>query len=262
MHRLRRSIRAMASLLAACAVASAAAPAAAATSAVTVYSGTFTPTPIAAPYSGWSTYGSWNYLSAYGGWQTPSGSQGSGGGSAPSSTGSTVWIRWNAPATMAGGNSAGGSGAAAAQGSSGASAGSHASMPGGPANEASAARQILQWTNQTRSQHGVPAVTESSLLDKVALAKCQDMIVNHYFSDQSPTYGSPLQMQQAFGVQARTMGAENIAGAQTPQLAYFMLTASAPHLANIVDRSLTNIGVAVVPYGVYGVYVCQEFTGN
>lgn len=181
-----------------------------------------------------------------------------------SSNGSRVWINWSVNPATADSSAVSSGGGAASGGSraSGAVASASAAVVSGPANEASAAQQILRWTNQTRAQHGLSALAENGLLDKVALAKCQNMITHNYFSDNSPTYGSPLQMQQAFGVQARIMGAENIAGARTPRLAYFMLTTSAPHLANILYPSLTDIGVAVVPYGAYGVYVCQEFTGN
>lgn len=121
---------------------------------------------------------------------------------------------------------------------------------------------VISWTNATRAQHGMPALAESALLDHIALLKCQDMVNHNYFSHQSPTYGTPLQMQQAFGVRARIMGAENIAGARDTALAYFMFTHSPGHLANILYNGLTDIGVAVVPLSVYGVYVCQEFTGN
>lgn len=133
---------------------------------------------------------------------------------------------------------------------------------GSPANLPADAGEIISWTNATRAQNGQPALAESALLDHIALLKCQDMVNNNYFSHQSPTYGTPVQMQQAFGVQARIIGAENIAGARDTSLAYFMLSHSPEHLANILYNGLTNIGVAVVPLGVYGVYVCQEFTGN
>ena len=263
MQRLIRPSRAMVSLLAACAVGLAAAPAAAATAPIIVWSAaSATSTGRAPVYQTFSTDG-W--------FQTGQGAPSTGSvnvtraattPAGPSYSNGSVWIYWSSTPTTASGGTGVNGGGTAPQGSS-ASGGVSAGAPsGGPANEASAARQIVQWTNQTRAQHGLPALAENRLLDKVALAKCQDMIVHNYFSDNSPTYGSPLQMQQAFGVQARIIGAENIAGARTPQLAYAMLTASAPHLANILYHGLTDIGVAVVPYGVYGVYVCQEFTGN
>lgn len=181
-----------------------------------------------------------------------------------SSTQAAVWVNWSAAPVVSIDNpvaSGAGTGMGATVSGSGTAGGSVAPS-GSPANETTAAHRIFGWTNQTRAQHGLPPLAQSSLLDKVALAKCQDMINQGYFADNSPTFGSPLQMQQAFGVRARIMGAENIAGAATPQLAYFMLTASAPHLANILYPGLTDIGVAVVPDGVYGVYVCQEFIGN
>ncbi len=262
MQRLIRPSRAMVSLLAACAVGLAAASVAAATAPITV-------SPAASATSIWQAP-IYQTFSTDGWFQTSQGAPSTGSvdvtqaattPAGPSYSNGSVWIYWSSTPTTAGGTGANGGGTVP-QGASASGSASAAAPSGGPANEASAARQIVQWTNQTRAQHGLPALAENRLLDKVALAKCQDMIVNNYFSDNSPTYGSPLQMQQAFGVQARIMGAENIAGARTPQLAYAMLTASAPHLANILYHGLTDIGVAVVPYGVYGVYVCQEFTGN
>jgi len=165
-------------------------------------------------------------------------------GSTASAGGTSMWGAPPAPAPTA---PASGTGAAAA---------------GNPPNLPADSAEIIAWTNATRAQAGLPPLAENALLDQVALAKCDDMINHGYFGHDSPTYGTPLQMQQAFGVQARIMGAENIAGAQSTSLAYFLFVTSPGHLANIDYNGLTDIGVAVVPYGVYGVYVCQEFTGN
>ncbi len=183
------------------------------------------------------------------------------GGTALNSGGLFTWGASGSSANSSPTPSAG-STAPAASGSLSADGGSYGPGTGTPANLPSQAADIISWTNATRAQHGMPKLAESPLLDRVALAKCQDMVNNNYFGHQSPTYGSPLQMQQAFGVQARIMGAENIAGARDASLAYFMLVNSPGHLANILYNGLTNIGAAVVPLGVYGVYVCQEFTGN
>ena len=166
--------------------------------------------------------------------------------------------------TSAGSGATTGTAAASPAPSSGSAAdgGSYGVGTGSPANMPADAAEIISWTNATRAQHGLPPLTENALLDHIALLKCQDMVNNNYFSHDSPTYGMPLQMQQAFGVQARIMGAENLAGARDTALAYTMLVNSPGHLANILYNGLTDIGVAVVPLSVYGVYVCQEFTGN
>jgi uncharacterized protein YkwD len=137
------------------------------------------------------------------------------------------------------------------------------SLVGGvPANLSDGAAQIEGWTDAIRAQHGLPPLADNTLLDRIALLKCQDMLANNYFGDDSPTYGTPLQMQQAFGIQARIMGAENLAGAGSTALAWSLLVHSPGHLANILYNGLTEQGAAVVAYGVNGVYVCQEFIGN
>jgi uncharacterized protein YkwD len=124
------------------------------------------------------------------------------------------------------------------------------------------ALQVFTWTNDLRRQHGLGPLADDPLLDQVAQAKCQDMVSNNYFGDVSPTYGTALQLQQAFGVDARIMGGENLAGAATAALAFWMLETSPPHLANLLYPQYTAMGTAVVPVGTNGVYVCQEFIGN
>ena len=181
----------------------------------------------------------------------------------PAGTGSTAGTTSTSANTGATGGTAGTASANPPSSTgSAANGGSYGVGTGSPANMPADAAQIISWTNTTRAQHGMPPLAESALLDHIALLKCQDMVNNNYFSHDSPTYGMPLQMQQAFGVQARIMGAENLAGARDTALAYTMLVNSPGHLANILYNGLTDVGVAVVPLSVYGVYVCQEFTGN
>ena len=158
--------------------------------------------------------------------------------------------------TGAGAGTGGGTGTGTGTGSGGSGAGAGAvTLTGG-------ALQVFNWTNQLRAQHGLPPLADNALLDHIALLKCQDMVNNNYFGDVSPTYGTALQTQQAFGVNARIMGGENLAGAATVAMAFWMLETSPPHLANLVYPGYTAMGNAVVPLGTSGVYVCQEFIGN
>lgn len=226
----------------------------------------------------WSGGGSGSSAGSTGGTQTPS---------VPSSGGtSTAGWSWATGPSTGGGSTSSSSGQSASGGSSGGSGntsgstggsqtpsvppsggsgstgGSSQTQPSPSPGASGSGAQIEAWTNATRAQHGMPPLADNALLDHIATVKCQDMITNNYFGHISPTYGSPYQMQQAFGVHARTMGAENIAGARDASLAYFMLVNSPEHLANILYNGLTDQGAAVVPYGIYGVYVCQEFIGN
>src|SRR5690606_39115785 len=78
-------------------------------------------------------------------------------------------------------------------------------------------QQVIDLTNQERAKHGLNALQVDSELSKVAREKSKDMANNHYFSHNSPTYGSPFDMMKQFGITYRTAG-ENIAmGQRTPQ---------------------------------------------
>jgi len=199
---------------------------------------------------------------------TTSGSSTGGTGSGSSTGGSPSGWSWatgptgSGHSTSTGGGSSSGSSTGGPTGSTPDTSAGTPPAGGGSGNATGEAGQIESWTNATRAQHGMPPLADNALLDHIATLKCQDMLTNNYFGHLSPTYGSPLEMQQAFGVRARIMGAENIAGARDTARAYFMLENSPEHLANILYNGLTDQGAAVVPYGVYGVYVCQEFIGN
>ena len=72
-----------------------------------------------------------------------------------------------------------------------------------------------------------------------------------YFAHESPTYGSPFQMMQSFGISYRTAG-ENIAyGQQTPQAVVDAWMNSSGHRANILNSSYTQIGVGFYANGYY-----------
>lgn len=131
-----------------------------------------------------------------------------------------------------------------------------------PPNISADVAEIVSWTNGTRAQNGLPPLQENALLAKIALLKCQDMVVNNYFGHISPTYGSPLQMQQAFGVNLPLMGGENLSAASSPALAYDLMLWSPGHLANLLNPGLTEMGAAVVSDNGYGVFVCQELAGT
>jgi uncharacterized protein YkwD len=69
------------------------------------------------------------------------------------------------------------------------------------------------------------------------------MAVNHYFSHNSPTYGSPFEMMRKFGI-SYTAAGENIAkGQRTPQEVVAAWMNSAGHRANILNKNYTHIGV-------------------
>ena len=112
-------------------------------------------------------------------------------------------------------------------------------------------REVVSLVNDARAQYGLPALTINQDLCQVARYKSQDMAEKGYFAHESPTYGSPFQMMQTFGISYRTAG-ENIAyGQQTPQAVVNAWMNSSGHRANILSSAYTQIGVGFYASGYY-----------
>lgn len=110
-------------------------------------------------------------------------------------------------------------------------------------------QQVVKLTNQQRTQHGLKPLKVNLALSKMARDKSQDMANKHYFSHQSPTYGSPFDMMKEYGISFSSAG-ENIAeGQQTPQEVVNAWMHSPGHRANILNSSYTEIGVGYVANG-------------
>ena len=116
---------------------------------------------------------------------------------------------------------------------------------------ASYEHEVVRLVNEIRQQNGLKPLTENWELSRVARYKSQDMLDNRYFSNTSPTYGSPFQMIKAFGLSYRTAG-ENIAkGYASPQAVVNGWMNSSGHRANILNVSYTQIGIGYVAQGNY-----------
>lgn len=119
---------------------------------------------------------------------------------------------------------------------------------------------VLAAVNQFRAEAGVAPVSLDSSLNHVAQLKADDMGKNDYFDHTSPTYGSPFDMLDSFGIVYSAAG-ENIA--QGPVSAYGVVElwmTSPGHRANILDSAFTKMGVGYC--NVNGTtYWVQIFTG-
>lgn len=105
--------------------------------------------------------------------------------------------------------------------------------------------EVLRLTNIERSKAGLPALAGNWQLSRVARYKSQDMATKGYFSHQSPTYGSPFDMMESFGLKFSAAG-ENIAyGQRTPQEVVTAWMNSPGHRANILSRSYSQLGVGL-----------------
>ncbi|HBT63205.1 MAG TPA: hypothetical protein DEB10_00905 [Ruminococcaceae bacterium] len=119
--------------------------------------------------------------------------------------------------------------------------------------------EVIRLINRERTSRGLPALTNNWQLSRVARYKSQDMIDKNYFSHQSPTYGSPFDMMEAFGLRF-SAAAENIAyGQRTAQEVVNAWMNSPGHRANILSRSYTQTGVGAAKKANGTLYWTQMF---
>lgn len=121
---------------------------------------------------------------------------------------------------------------------------------------------VFNLVNQERTKAGLQPLTMSDKLVSLAEMKAQDMAQKNYFSHTSPTYGSPFEMLQKYGVSYRSAG-ENIAAGQTTAEAVMQdWMNSSGHRANILNSSYTEIGVGYFAGGNYRTEWVQLFIGK
>ena len=124
------------------------------------------------------------------------------------------------------------------------------------------AKDVLSLVNVERQKQGLSSLTLSNKLTAVANEKARDMAENNYFSHTSPTYGSPFQMLQQYGIRYRTAGENIAAGQRTPEEVMNSWMNSSGHRANILNPAYTEIGIGYFSGGSYGTEWVQLFTGE
>ncbi|UKS27656.1 peptidoglycan-binding protein [Paenibacillus sp. HWE-109] len=122
-------------------------------------------------------------------------------------------------------------------------------------------QQMLDLVNKERAAVGLSPLLADAALIKTARLKSQDMVDNKYFSHDSPTYGSPFDMMEKFGITYNAAG-ENIACNQSVQAAHEALMNSPGHKANILSKDYTHIGIGIVNGGPCGKMFTQQFIGK
>ncbi len=119
-------------------------------------------------------------------------------------------------------------------------------------------QEMIRLVNEARTQNNLQALTIDMEVTNVARIKAQDMIDNNYFSHNSPTYGSPFDMMQDFGIEYVHAG-ENIAGNRSVQDAHDALINSPGHRKNILSPDYTHIGIGIKNGGQYSKMMSQMF---
>jgi uncharacterized protein YkwD len=124
----------------------------------------------------------------------------------------------------------------------------------------SGAQQMIDLINQARVAAGLPPYTVNATLMTLAAERAQALVTSGQFTHDLPGLGWPFQMEQAAGIRAQGMGAENIAEAGSVAQAFQLLMASPEHRANILNPYETQIGVGVYPLP-NGVAISELFIG-
>ena len=120
-------------------------------------------------------------------------------------------------------------------------------------------QQVFELVNKERTSRGLPALKYSNDVAYVARLKSQDMINKKYFSHTSPTYGSPFEMMEQFGLRFSAAG-ENIAyGQKTAAEVMNAWMNSSGHRANILSSAYTTMGVGVAKAANGTLYWTQMF---
>ena len=119
-------------------------------------------------------------------------------------------------------------------------------------------KEMVQLVNKERANSGLAPYQVDMQLVKVARVKAQEMVDKGYFSHTSPTYGSPFQMMESFGINYRA-AAENIAQNPSVSGAHQMFMNSSGHKANIMSSAYDYVGIAVVNGGPHGKTFVQMF---
>lgn len=120
-------------------------------------------------------------------------------------------------------------------------------------------QQVFELVNKERVARGLATFKYNNNLAYCARVKSQDMIDKKYFAHNSPTYGSPFQMMEKFGLRFSAAG-ENIAYGQKTAAEVMNAWMNSPgHKANILSQAYTTIGVGVAKAANGTLYWTQQF---
>ena len=115
--------------------------------------------------------------------------------------------------------------------------------------------------NEERAKEGIAPLELSEELCSVATLKAQDMAVFGYFEHESPNFGAPDKMLNAFGIHWHLSGENIAAGYQTPKQVMDGWMDSPGHRANILNPGYGKLGVGYLTgLGEYSSYWVQTFT--
>jgi uncharacterized protein YkwD len=119
-------------------------------------------------------------------------------------------------------------------------------------------KQMLSMVNAERIKEGLNPLKADPELAEVARRHSRDMFARGYFSHVAPEGKGPFERMRESGVKFTHAG-ENLALAQTLDLAHSGLMHSPGHRANILRPQFGRLGIGIVDGGMYGLMISQEF---
>jgi uncharacterized protein YkwD len=118
--------------------------------------------------------------------------------------------------------------------------------------------EMLQMINAERQKHGLKPLVADPDMQRVARAHSQDMFAKGYFAHDDPEGKDPFDRIKAANIRFDAAG-ENLALAQTVEIAHVNLMNSPGHRANILNPSFGRVGIGILDGGFYGLMISQEF---
>ncbi len=118
--------------------------------------------------------------------------------------------------------------------------------------------EMLQLINEERQKRGLKPLQADPEMLQVARAHSQDMFAKGYFAHDDLDGKDPFDRMKAANIRFATAG-ENLALAQTVEIAHVNLMNSPGHRANILNPSFGRVGIGVLDGGFYGLMISQEF---
>lgn len=127
-----------------------------------------------------------------------------------------------------------------------------------PTEDIESELKLAALVNHYRQNEKLPVLVPHQKLQAAAVAHAKDMLAKGYFSHISPQNKDALARVQETGLVVVSVG-ENLAHAPTVEIAHAGLLASKGHRENIITKTYTHMGVAVLDAGKHGKMIVQVF---
>lgn len=118
--------------------------------------------------------------------------------------------------------------------------------------------KMLELINEERAKEGLTPLKADPHQAEVARAHSKDMFVRGFFAHTNPDGKDPFDRMKEARVKYIAAG-ENLALAQTLEIAHRNLMNSPGHRANIMNPAFGRVGIGIQDGGFYGLMISQEF---